>query len=259
MTVLWSCNNLHQTRKVGGESIFCRDHTGLCIVQAINPTSSRTSGEAPPLPFNHPQSIWVPGLHTGALHACHPWDRKLWARARSVSAQLSGFCADRNRCRVGGGEAWRATPTKRETSWSLWEFHQSEEHLMYMFKRGKNQTHKKIPIPPFIIPSPKKTHCLKHLAPQFWKGHCYNAQVFCMPLAMKKQENPCAGHRNSFSPERFSANTLPVCISTEVDQRSVFLPLPPCLFLSFWIKLIIRWNHGDDHILNWGRGNNNLD
>lgn len=145
MTVLWSCNNLHQTRKVGRESIFCRDHTGLCIVQAINPTRSRTSGEAPPLPFNHPQSSWLPGLHMGALHACHPWDRKLWARARSVSAQLSGFCADRNRCRVGVGEAWRATPTKRETSWSLWEFHQSEEHLMYMFKRGKKPNTQKNP------------------------------------------------------------------------------------------------------------------
>lgn len=46
MTVLWSCNNLHQTWKLGTDSMFCSDHTGLCIVQAINPIKCRTNNEA---------------------------------------------------------------------------------------------------------------------------------------------------------------------------------------------------------------------
>jgi len=128
MTVLWSCSNLHQTRKARRESVFSTDHTGLRIAQAINQTRSKMSAKAPPRLFSYPVQPAARFTHTSA--ACLPslTDRQLGARARRV--QLPGFCADRNGC-VGAGwgldEAGELLQQTGTTTCSFWELHLSKD------------------------------------------------------------------------------------------------------------------------------------
>lgn len=82
----------------------------------LHKPSIKSEVGAPPLPFSHSQFSWLPGLHTGALYACHPWQATRSQSQVSISAKNGLLCRQKQMygCTVGVGWGWRTTPTNRE-------------------------------------------------------------------------------------------------------------------------------------------------
>lgn len=164
----------------------CTMHTGLCILQAINPARREQMVKSHLPPSISPVQLDAGFTHRSSAHL--PSQR--WETLKPEPGHYQHNCQAfvQTETDFVQGRRWRSPKSYSSKDRNLLEPLEISPKwgtLNSTCLRGKKTNTQKTPIPPLVIPSPKKTHCLKHLAPQFWQGHCYNAQVFCLPLAMK--------------------------------------------------------------------------